>query len=191
MLRLSVVVMVLTATVAIGATQNAARDALDTGISLRGLVKLAPQSHENGTAVAFMFSEAAEGKVTVVFKATFEAAFPAVGKSAQKGQELTAAMFHNLLHTAAVDSEIGLRFADQNPALQRGDMIKGLNMAAVCGVERVENQVGTAFALKCFAGDRKIETGTRMNFSAVVVDAGARLTGFLEGRQAVWVRLED
>jgi hypothetical protein len=184
-------VIALTATVAIGATQNAARDALDTGISLRGHVKLAPQSHENGTAVAFMFSEASEGKVTVVFKATFEAAFPAVGKTAQKGQELTAAMFHNLLHTAAVDSEIGLRFADQNPALQRGDIIKGLNMAAVCGVDRVENQVGTAFALKCFAGDRKIEAGTRMNFEAVVVDAGSRLSGFLEGRQAVWVRLED
>jgi hypothetical protein len=64
-------------------------------------------------------------------------------------------------------------------------------MAAVCGVDRVENQVGTAFALRCLASDRKIEAGTRMNFSAVVVDAGSRLSRFLEGRQAVWVRLED
>jgi hypothetical protein len=191
MLRVSVVVLALTATLPIGATQNAARDALDAGISMRGVVKLAPQGHENGTAVAFMFSEASEGKVTVVFKATFESAFPAVGKAAQQGQELTAAVFHSLLHTAAADSEIGLRFADQNPALQRGDLIKGLNMAAVCGVGRVENQVGTAFALKCLAGDRKIEPGTRMNFDAVVVDAGSRLSRFLDGRQAVWVRLED
>jgi hypothetical protein len=190
MLRLSVVVMALTATLPIGATQNA-RDALDTGISMRGVVKLAPQGHDNGAAVAFMFSEASEGKVTVVFKATFEAAFPTIGKAAQKGQELTAAMFHSLLHTAAADSEIGLRFADQNPALERGDIIKGLTMAAVCGVDRVENQVGTAFALRCLASDRKIEAGTRMNFSAVVVDAGSRLSRFLEGRQAVWVRLED
>lgn len=191
MLRLSVVVMVLTATAAIGAAQNATRDALDTGIALRGLVKFAPQSRENGSAVAFMFSESSDGRVTVVFKATFDAAFPAVGKAAQKGQELTAAMFHNLLHTAAADTEIGLRFADQNPALQRGDIIKGLKMAALCGIDRVDNQVGTAFALKCLSADRKIEAGTRMNFEAVAVDTGSRLSRFLEGRQAVWIRLED
>jgi hypothetical protein len=191
LLRLSVIVLVVIATVSVHAEQNATHDVLDTGISMRGLVKLAPQDHENGTDVAFMFSEGSGGKATVFLRATFDAAFPPVGKPAQKGQELTAAMFHNLLHAAASDSYVSLRFADLNPALQRGEIIKGLDMVATCAVDRVDNQLGSGFRLQCLAGNRKVEAGIAMNFVVMVVDTGTRLSRFLDDRKAVWVRLED
>ena len=190
MLRLSVIVLAI-ATVSVRAEQNATRDLLDTGISMRGLVKLAAQDNEHGTVVAFMFSEGSEGKATVVLRAAFDAAFPPVGKPAPKGQELTAAMFHNLLHAAASGNYVSLRFADLNPALQRGEIIKGLDTVATCAVDRVDNQLGSGFRLQCLAGNRKVEPGIPMNFVVVVVDTGTRLSQFLDERKAVWMRLED
>lgn len=165
-------------------------DFLGTGILERGIVKLVPASHDAGAAVGFSISGQ---DARVLLKTYFDEAFPTDAKYVNDGQDLTKSVFNSLLHAAANDSDVSVRFADKNPALQSGDIVVGFDTVAMCLVDSETTDV--PFTLQCFAASRNIDAGSkRTNFMlALLPESRSPLLRFLEdhNQKIVYVRLED